>query len=286
MIIDACLFAGEREMLELRFRTLQSVVGRFVVVACARTHQGQAVDVEAVEAAFIAATDAVEVPARLFWVRPSMILDRGQGVVYERPPEERGPVRTKWFQHIEKQHRNGMRNAVETLGPAPYDVVLMSDVDEIPHPVTVLEAAHHLRQTSSWLVFAQRFHSGALNILHPQQPWWGTCAALWPKVRPQAHRDARTTIGAADQSVVVLDRGGWHFSWFGTDEERQTKLDSFSHAELRGTFDPADGRRSGYHSNGERLQYLTLEECEVLDWPSPLIGGFVAPSVWYQEAPA
>lgn len=283
IVVDACLFAGEAAMLELRFLTLAGYVDRFIVVACTLTHQGQPIDEERIERAFHESRDATGAPARLFWIRPSRVLDRGQGVLLERAPDERGPAGSRFFQHIERQHRNGMAAAVLNANLDPSDIVLMSDVDEIPHPPAVAEAVDDLTARRRWLCLAQRFHSGSLAYLHPQQPWWGTCIARADDVRPQAHRDARTTIGSANPACFWIPHGGWHFSWFGTDDERAEKLNTFSHAELLGRYDPGLGRLTGHHANGETLYHLTLAESEMLDWPAPLTGMFPWPEHWHQE---
>lgn len=290
MIVDACLFAGEREMLELRMLTLGSLVDTYVVVACTTTHQGEPADVGLISGAFHEAKAMVRlpVPVELYWVEPSMILERA-GHLYERAPGERGPAGTRWFQHIERQHRDGIVDAVTSVvGDDPNTVVVMSDVDEIPTPESVARyhawPMHEPETVTAWLVHAQRFHSAALDLLHPIQPWWGTCAALLGACEPQAHRDARTRIGEADQRVHIVERGGWHFSWFGTDAERQRKLDTFSHAELRGRFDPRASRETHRHSNNELLRKLNLVETMALDWPAPLVEGRMPlPKYWVTD---
>lgn len=290
-IVDACLFSAEVDMLTLRLLTLADVVDQFVVVACSRTHQGQPVDRHKIEGAFYeAAMRAAQITARvtpatttLRWIEPSNVVYRN-GQFYERRPEERGPAGTRFFQHIERQHRDGMVGAVALPDVPPNAIVMMSDVDEIPSPDAVVRLQAAFARPAAWIVMAQRFHSGALDLLHPVQPWWGTCAALLGNLHPQEHRDARTTIGTANQTVTVMPQAGWHLSWFGSDAERQRKLDTFSHAELTGRYDPAEGRRALLHSNGEPLQQLTLGETYALDWPAPLLDGrFPLPDCWLTE---
>lgn len=288
MIVDACLFAGEREMLQLRLLTLGSLVSAYVVVACTVTHQGEPADVGMISGAFHEATAMARLttPVELCWVEPSMVLER-RGCVHERAPEERGPAGSMWFQHIERQHRDGIRDAVGRFTDDPKTIVMMSDVDEIPDPGRVAELNYWgvaPEQLNERLVFQQRFHSTALDLLHPQQPWLGTCVARLAACEPQKHRDLRGTVDDPRPQVVPVGRGGWHFSWFGTDRDRARKLETFSHAELLGTFDPADGRRALYHANGERLRKLNLAETWALDWPVPLLNGQMPlPECWLTD---
>lgn len=284
MIVDACLFAAERDMLELRLRTVGPYVDHVVVVGCERTHQGERADVRQIMDSYAHAYRAYgrPTPISFHWVAPQNVLDRG-GRLLERSPDERGPAGSPWFQHIERQHRDGMLTAVRDVTCDPDTVVLMSDVDEIPAPAAIAAARSILAERAAWLVFGQRFHSTALDLLHPQQPWWGTCATRLADMRPQEHRDARTTIGTRDQSVQTIRDAGVHLSWFGSDEERRRKLETFSHAELRDG-DPAEWRRSRVHANREPLRRLSVEESWPLWYPRPLLdGSFKIPDGWLSE---
>lgn len=225
---------------------------------------------------------------RLGWCEPSMVLNRGQGVVLERGPQERGPVRTPWFQHIEKQHRNYVKTFVQELPGTRDAIVMVSDVDEIPNPAAVRQftAGYPPPANAQRAAYCleQRFHSGALNVLHPYQPWLGTTISRQRDMAPQLHRDLRTTAYNEIPEIELIPDGGWHLSWLGTDAERARKLETFSHAELRGKFDPVDGRRAGYHSNGERLRDISLEESYTMDWPRPLLDGtFKIPDSWFTD---
>lgn len=290
-VVDACLFAGESDMLELRMRTLTDVVDHFVVVACTKTHQGEPADVDFISEEFnrtVLALDgsAWKSGATLMWVNPSRILQRQSGF-FERPDSERGPAGSPWFQHIEKQHRNGVPDAVRSCGGDDDTVVMVSDVDEIPNPEVVVRLhawPPYGDRPAERLVFAQRFHSGALDLLHPIQPWWGTCIGRLGGMDAQQHRNDRTTIGSPEQNVTVWDRGGWHFSWFGSDTERDRKLHTFSHAELVGRLDVREARRHNRHSNGEQLRAITVEESKRMDWPAPLLDGtFIPPAHWLSD---
>lgn len=269
-------------MLELRLRTLAPVADHFCVVACRRTHQGEMADrdqiVDAFSRAFLAAGSAQRGAASLHWVEPNMV---------GRPEGERGGVGSGWYNKIEADHRNGITNAVRECTQDPQAIVLMSDVDEIPRPAVV--EALPLIMPSEWnavlpiYVFEQRFHSTALELLHPQQPWLGTCAARLAALdtcTPQAIRDARGTLFEQERS---LPDGGIHLSWCGTDEERERKLRTFSHAEIAVSGgDPADWRARGVHANGEPLRRLSAEEMLALDWPAPISdGSFVPPTSWH-----
>lgn len=283
MIIDSFLYAGERDMLELRLRTLAPVVDQFIAVVCTHSHQGQQADSEQITTSFYRARETyydaspgtASVALHIF--RPDMS---------GWPKGARGGAGTPEYQKIERQHRDSCLDAVRTVTDDPDTVVLVSDVDEIPMPEYVaLIAKGWLQDGCPWWTFGLRNHSTALDLLHPLQPWWGTTISRLSDCRPQEMRDARTTLNDPPTATILgvggsLDRPvGIHCSWFGTDEERQRKLETFSHAELAHV-DLAQQRRDGLHVNGEQLV-----RCEFPDpslwYPKPLLDGtFTIPESW------
>jgi hypothetical protein len=286
MLVDVFLYAAEDRMLDLRVKTLEHVVDRFIGIVCERTHQNQEWDFG------VAVEQLREQGADVFVFEPSQKLERGPGgakgpIVWTREPSQRGPAGSPWFQHVERQHRNAARTALESRNiTSSHHLVMVSDVDEIPDPhvvgdvLSILDVLPPGRAATC----EQRFHSGALDVLHPQQPWYGTVICRASDVMPQLQRNARTTIGERHQEITPIPKAGVHLSWFGTDAERQWKLDSFSHAELRGKFDPAAARRTLTHSNGEELRRLSLAEMQRLWWPRPLLdGSFDPPRHWWAD---
>lgn len=263
VIFDCFLYAGETEMAICRISSLAEVVDVFVPVLCSLTHQGDPIAPipVALPAPVWAPLDGggSENRVRPFVVDPAP-MPRGQ----------RGGAGTRWYQHIERQHRYACQAAARHAGAGPGDWLLLSDVDEIPDPAKIEEALDLAKDAP--VVFAQRFHSGSPRWLHPLQPWHGTILARFNEAEnAQDLRDRRPDLVTTHGSnLAVIPDGGWHFSWFGTDAERAQKLVSFSHAELVGRFDPEDGRRYGYHSNGENLRLLSPEQVEALDWPPGL----------------
>lgn len=277
-------------MLTLRFLTLAEVVDRFVVVCCSRTHQGQALDRAPIEEAFLAAGEASGARATLHWVEPSMVLERN-GRTYERGPDDRGPAGTRFFAHIERQHRDGVKDAVGCITQDPEAIVCVSDVDEMPDPTFIRQIGQLTEWPARWLCLGMRMHSTYLDVLHPQSPWWGTTISRLRDLEPQAMRDARATIGTDHQTIAVIPEAitgepalaGVHCSWFGTDAERQRKLETFSHAELA-HWQPTEGRRTLTHINGEVLRKISLAESYEMWFPKPLVdGSFKIPEGWLSE---
>lgn len=146
------------------------------------------------------------------------------------------PPGTTWER--EAAQREAFRVALLDLGAGPDDIVLLSDVDEFPHP----DVARH----------AQRFGVCEMLMLcyspamkHPA-PWRGTVICRFGDIPSfQSMRDARWT-------APVIPNAGWHLSWFGSAEDRDRKLRSFSHTELAG-LDVESCAADGLHVDQVRL---------------------------------
>ena len=244
MLIDAFLYNGERDMLDLRVAALRQHVDRMVAVCCDLTHQSDPNPIP-------------DVPANVELL-----------VVEAAPiPEGRGGNGTPYYQWIERQHRDGVRQ-IKANGS---DVVLVSDVDEIPDDRTLDAIACAV--PAGPVAVPMRMHGFALNYLYPST-WTGTTASTGALLAPQAHRNWRhklTKVGA-----------GVHLSWMGDIDEKRRKLNSFSHAELA-DLDLESCYSNGIHANGEVMKVLSRSEVLSLDWPLDLACYSIPPSWWAPE---
>ncbi len=251
MLLDVFLYAGEAEMAQLRQETLGRHVEAMIAVSCDRTYQGEKVEY-------------APPPAGIEWKVVSVV-----------PPE----ARSEWGSHswgfVENQHREAVMGIVDEWAksnPSNDLVVMVSDVDEIPDPITLSEVENRADEYTE-VVVPMRMHGFALDYLHPNQPWFGTVASPLLHVDPQSQRNRRGQMQRAGS--------GWHFSWMGDMETKQRKLASFSHGELQGKLDLEDCYRNARHSNGEQMRRLQPSDMEALKWPPPLFAGFPIPDSWW-----
>ena len=145
MIYDCFPFFNELELLEIRLRELEEVVDCFVLVESTRTHSNQ--------------------PKPLYYQRHRRRFSRWNGrilpIVMEDVPSDASP----WL--LENRQRQAIgRGLVEA---APDDVILVSDVDEIPRAAGV----RNYRDKPGVKVFQQRLSYYFLNHV-TDEPWPGT----------------------------------------------------------------------------------------------------------------
>lgn len=244
MIYDCFTFFNELDLLEIRLNTLDDVVDRFVIAEATRTHSGK--------------------PKELLFeknkARYAKFLDKIEYVVVDDllPEEE---VAKDSF-HLPWVNENRQRNAlIRGLAAAKdADIVMVSDLDEIPRPEKVSEAVKKMAGRASSVRFGMDFYCFYANFRNYSYPEWllGTSAVQYGTfhkegafdgVTSDRYKQASENIGNTLtklrflKSEIVLRHAGWHFSYLGGIEAIRIKLTSFAHAEYGGVSDEQLKRR-------------------------------------------
>lgn len=246
---DCFLFHDELDLLEMRLTELSQIVHRFVLVESTKTFQGK--------------------PKPLVFQqhreRFALWMHRIVHVVVE-PKEEGGDP---WANEAEQREAIGRG----LLFAAAHDVVLLSDVDEIPHPAKIAGLAPREGEV---VALEMRMHPFAVDWEHPR-PWRGTLAARLRDITSfQKMRDQR------DVTPSVVPDAGHHFTWLGEPGNHLSKLDSFAHTDL-----PAEVRASlekdRFFSEGKHVDGVPLRPVAV-DFTYPLsLQERRMPRRWYRQ---
>lgn len=203
--IDCFTFCDELDLLELRLNILSDVVDAFVLVEAGETFQGDAKPFHYQDNArrFAAFNE------RIWPVRLNAL-----------------PHGTTWAR--EHYQRNAIIRGLRAYGARSEDMVLVSDVDEIPHPDAVRELHAFAALNHGYTIaFRQTLYTYHLNWRHVR-PWYGTRAVRYGDLRePQ---NLRATLGPLYRDEPVIEQGGWSFSSFGGADAVVRKLKSFSHS--------------------------------------------------------
>ena len=228
-LFDCFTFFNELDLLELRLQTLHSHVRSFVLVEATRTFTGK--------------------PKPLYFAesrdRFAPFLDRIIHVVVDDMPSGKNPWRA------EAHQRNAIGRGL--VDAAPNDLVLVSDVDEIPKPQVLVPAL--ARAERAITIFGKEEHNFRLDLRV------SGLEGRWGGPRMIAHRHFRSgqklrqVRGVKSQKIpsflelvswkidnyhhhgAWLDRmlipcGAWHFSFVMNDDDVSRKLTAFSHTEL------------------------------------------------------
>jgi glycogen(starch) synthase len=198
-VFDCFTFFNELDVLEIRLEELSDVVDEFVLVEATRTFSG-------------APKPLVFAEHR---TRFSRFLGRIRHVVVEDLPKS---ARSAW----EREHLQ--RDAIlrGLAGAEPDDLVMISDVDEIPRASVVASFdgdVAALRQRMSY------YRLNCVNVRgHAMDPWSVIVRRRLLR-SPQALREQRFRL-------PCLENAGWHFSYLGDAAAVRRKIEAFSHQEL------------------------------------------------------
>lgn len=199
MLVDTILYAGERDLLELRFEVLKEKVDLFVVVEGTLTFTGK--------------------PRT---VKHDWCLNNHNVIHYIVSNFPEASDRNAWKR--EMHQRNSILKALPSSLKHD-DLIMVSDVDEIPDPKDIpnqLEPGELIRFQHEFYHF--NFNNHVIKDESAKKGW--SCTALCRlgdliRWYPQ---------GVRNQIPARIISSGWHMSWMVNPEE---KLNSYSHQELQ-----------------------------------------------------
>lgn len=253
-VFDCFPFAGtptELLLLECRLTELYDAVDGFVIVEATVDHQDHPKSLRFREHAD----------------RYAPWKDKITYVVADRLPTlEEDPG--SWAR--EHAQREWIRVGLAELNCENDDIVLQSDLDEIPTKV----AARNVRPQGRAMVgFQQRGHFWAIDWLYPPG-WNGTVAARAGAITSFTKmRDTRNF-------APPIPDAGWHFSWLGGLDAAMTKVGSFCHPEVedRIRHGALRFRRVGVHVDGVQMMPVDVDG----SWPAWMQDPANVPESWYR----
>ncbi len=215
MLFDCFTYFNEKELLFLRYEMLKDVVDGFIVAEGNRTFRGDPKPYNCIRD-----MEQLGIPD-----------DNLQVLHVELPTQEE--ILSPWIrEHAQRDALSvGMRMC------PPDSIFYLSDVDEIPKPDRLIEAAELVRKDPSRCVrlsMPMLYARGDLRVMDPERPMdvapnsWVCGTTFSSQKLDQLPSQIRTAPNSND-IVVGNQDAGWHFSWMGTKESFKTKMASFSH---------------------------------------------------------
>jgi hypothetical protein len=196
------------DVLSIRLHELNAVVDNFVIVESDKTFSGVPRDI----------TFRPSDP------RIAEFATKVRHVVVTDMPETDNPwMREKW-----------QRNAVLRGAPdaAPTDLLVLSDVDEVPRRTVVAQMAEDLEHEAFGVRMAfSYFYVNYRNVVGPESALIWTVAATRRKLDSILPDDLRYAVRDGRVVARIFDDAGWHFSYLTDKIGIQRKLAAFSHQE-------------------------------------------------------
>lgn len=201
-IIDCFIFYNELDLLEFRFDLLYDIVDNFVLVESTKTFVGR--------------------KKPLFFeenkLRYQKFLDKVIHIVVDNLDDS-----NPWIN--ESNQRNSIKNGIGQLNLNNDDLIIISDVDEIIDPTTLLELKTN-NSVKSIMNLEQDLYY--YNITCKFNGKWKLSKILNYETYKYKPSPQQIRLTAGDDIL----NGGWHFSYFGDENFIKNKIQNFSHQEF------------------------------------------------------
>lgn len=214
-IIDCFTFYNEMDMLLYRLNTLYDVVDKFILVEATLTHRGN------------------EKPLYFKENKEKFgrFLDKIIHIIDDRLIPNPVVNSTKEYNDVwrnENHQRNSINEGVKLLSLNENDILIISDVDEIPNP-NILRTIREKNMKIDYLSLAQDMYYYNLTTLNYNK-WFHAkilSYSYYVNVLNYTPQLCRTVI-----TKQCIENGGWHLSYFGDAVFIQNKLKEFAHQEF------------------------------------------------------
>jgi beta-1,4-mannosyl-glycoprotein beta-1,4-N-acetylglucosaminyltransferase len=211
-VIDAFLYNGETTVLSLRFQELDAAIDEFWIFEADYTFTGLPKDL-------LFKSHSISHAWPLRKIRYFPILESPETISDDPWDNER-------FQ------RNFIANQVHFCNSD--DLILLSDVDEIPRPEIVTQIRSNTKHELFGIRMSTHYLKLNFQMIEPSVLAYSVCTVGF-------HRDHLTTF-TADQlrmgirsgaiNAEIVESGGWHFSYLMDLQQIKIKIGAFSHHEF------------------------------------------------------
>ena len=261
-IFDTFTFFGsdaELLLLECRLTELYDVVDHFIIVEATHDHQGNPKPLNFV--------DHIE--------RYKQWDDKITYVIADDLDRFEDP-NDQWSR--ERHQRNWIRRGLDEHSPAFDDIIIHSDLDEMPRAAVLEE----YRDNSDWefLLLEQDGHFWAIDWLYTG--WAGTIIGKHGLITSfddlRYGRGYDNVCGRGPAQRVL--NAGWHFSWLGREASVFKKADSFAHPEVNDNVKQNAEKfyAEGYHLDGTKMEPVEVDST----YPKWMQDKSNVPADWYR----
>jgi len=234
-LFDVFLFFNELDLLELRLNTLYDVVDFFVISEATVTFSGH-------PKPLIFAENAKRFERFSDKIIYNLVDSTPISFVNFVPPNEYFTKRDVSYSHkssgvplkqlsMDFQREVFQRDSAINglLGRAKAgDLIMISDLDEIPNPKAVKEAVS-IYKSGAICTFSQRWYMYFFNVISDRE-WFGTRICDFETLSGKSIDLIRYHLENRDmQPGPIIENGGWHFSFLGGQERVREKLKAYSY---------------------------------------------------------
>ena len=226
-IIDTTTFFEEYFMMELRFNILDPFIDKFIVCEARFSHSGKEKEI------MFNKKDFPKFESKIV----HLVLDKEPVDIINKPNLTTIELRQNSILRI-KEQRNYIAKSLNEYSSDDY--IIYSDNDEIPN----LEKFDFKTNKKKFVIFNQQIFYYKLNLTLPNLNWYGSkaCKLKYLKsvdflrnIKNKEYSYLRLDTIFSDKkqnSVKLVENGGWHFSNLKTHKDLEKKyLNDENHAE-------------------------------------------------------
>jgi len=220
-IIDCFIFYNEIEMLKYRLNILNEIVDYFIIVEATHTHTGK--------------------EKQLFYNDNKYLFEKYKEkiihIVVDDFPKKYPNINIQNNEQWQNEnfHRNCISRGINKLKYKirlkEEDVIIISDLDEIPDPNTLLKIKNNeiIVETQS---LEMDFYYYNLNT-KLNEKWYSSKIISYKNFKELniCCEYIRNPERYFDKSWKIIEKGGWHLSYFGDVNFIKNKLEVFAHQE-------------------------------------------------------
>jgi beta-1,4-mannosyl-glycoprotein beta-1,4-N-acetylglucosaminyltransferase len=238
-IYDCFIFFNELELLELRFEILNDYVDKFVLIESTTTFSGKNKDLffEKNKSKFKKFEDKIihiivdNTPFDFFNLPflddPKTKKDITLNKILNHTKESKG-----WNRNEKQWGRETFQRECISLGLLQCnddDIILISDLDEIPNPKILNEYKSQDKNQIYELLHKTYYYY--INLLK-EENWSGTKICRYEKIKDLSINLLRQN----KFTTKTIPNAGWHFSFMGGIDRIITKIQSYSHQEFNNLY--------------------------------------------------
>ena len=264
MVYDCFIFFNELDLLEIRLNELNNVVDKFVIIEANKTFQNN-------EKPYYFEENS----ARFEKFIPKIIhIKLNKYPLFIPIINPFSPWKLEFFQ------RNSILKGL--VNCKPEDIVIISDVDEIPKPEVLEELLKNgvneilglKMDMFMYFLNNQLIYDGgsSMTIEESKNGIWH-CSAVLPykllKKKPNRIRKIIMRTKRKGEAYKIVPNAGWHFTYLGGVSKIIQKLEAFSHTEYNNDSFKSEEQISEFIVSGKDLfgrdmQFKMLENIETL----------------------
>ena len=228
-IFDCFMYFDEDVVLEARLNILDKWIDKFIIIESAYTHSGRKKNL------LFKLENFKKFENKIHYTVCNQLPKNLENLVNNKDLNDQ--IKTRNAVRIENFQRNFIMNSLKECTPDQNDLVLISDIDEIPN----LEPLNLENINNNLIFFMQRFFYYKFNLENINMHWSGTRMCKFKNLKsPQWLRNIKSKKYPFwrldtffDQkrysNIVFVKNGGWHFTYIKDIKGIRRKLENYLH---------------------------------------------------------